>query len=274
MFWDLRVRSVSFARWCAPVSRALVPLAFLACLGGPARAQTKTTASAFVVGGNPVRVEHFLPAGPGKHPAVLLLPSSEGMAERDAAAYRYAARFLARKGYVALLVHYFDSTNITRIDRKDIDERGFRAWMGAVREAVRHAAGLPEVDHERIGLVGFSLGACLALAVAGEEGGPRVAAVIDLFGCLPQEAAGSAAGLPPTLVLHGDADEVVKVEEAHALARLLKQHGRKFEVKIYPKRGHLFLGAGPLDPDVNDAWGLSLDFLARHLRTPGGGRAR
>jgi carboxymethylenebutenolidase len=251
----------------------MVALAVLACLSGPARAETKK-ASAFVVGSNPVRVEHFLPAGAGPHPAVLLLHGSEGMPERDAATYRYAARLLAGKGYVALLVHYFDSTNITRIDRKDIDARRFRAWMGAVREAVQHAAGLPEVDRERIGLVGFSLGACLALAVAGEQGGPRVAAVVDLFGRLPQELAGSAAGLPPTLVLHGDADTVVKVEEALALAKLLTQHGRTFEVKIYQKRGHLFGGANPLDPDVNDAWARSLDFLARHLRQPGVGRAR
>jgi dienelactone hydrolase len=203
MFWNLRTRSASFARWHALVGRALVALAVLPCLSGPARAETKATASAFVVGGNPVRVEHFLPAGAGQHPAVLLLPSSEGMAERDAATYRYAARLLARQGYVALLVHYFDSTNITRVDRKDIDARRFRAWMGAVRGAVRHTAGLPAVDRERIGLVGISLGACLALAVAGEEGGPRVAAVVDLFGCLPQKLAGSAAGLPPTLVLQG-----------------------------------------------------------------------
>jgi carboxymethylenebutenolidase len=253
----------------------MVALAVLACLNGPARAETKTTASAFVVGGNPVRVEHFLPAGAGKHPAVILLHSSEGMPCRDAATYRFAARVLAQKGYVALLVHYFDSTDTKRIDREDIDAKLFREWMGAVRGAVQHAAGLPEVDSERIGLVGFSLGACLALAVAGEDGGPRVAAVVDLFGCLPDGLSGNAAGLPPTLVLHGGADTVVKVEKAHALAKLLKGHGRTFEVKIYAQRGHLFEGgAGPFDPDVKDAWARSLDFLARHLRQPRVARAR
>lgn len=274
MFRSLRTRPIPFARWYAPVSRALVPLAVLACLGGPVRAENKAPASAFVVGGKPIRVEHFVPAGAGKHPAVILLHSSEGLPDRDAATYRYAARVLAGKGYVALLVHYFDSTDTRRIDREDIDERLFRAWMGAVRGAVQHAAGLPEVDRERIGLVGFSLGACLALAVAGEEGGPRVAAVVDLFGCLPDELAGNAARLPPTLVLHGNADTVVKAEKAHALAKLLKQHGRTFEVKVYDKRGHLFNGAGPLDPDVHNAWARSLNFLARHLRRPGEPRAR
>jgi dienelactone hydrolase len=165
MFRSLHAES--FARWYALVGRALLALAVLPCLSGPARAQTKALAGAFVVGGAPVRVEHFLPAGAGKHPAVILLHSSEGMPERDAATYRYAARLLARKGYVALLVHYFDSTNITRIDRQDINETLFRAWMGAVRAAVRHAAGLPQEGRARVGPVGFAPGACLALSVAG-----------------------------------------------------------------------------------------------------------
>jgi carboxymethylenebutenolidase len=232
---------------------------------GPARAETKATASAFVVGGNPVRVEHFLPAGAGKHPAVLLLHSCEGMPERDAATYRYVARLLARKGYVALLVHYFDSTGTKRIDPKDIDEKLFRAWMGVVQGAVQHAAGLPEVDPARVGLVGFSLGACLALAVAGQAGGPPVAAVVDLFGCLPDELAGNAARLPPTLVLHGGADTVVGVEKALALEGLLKKHGCPFEIKIYDTQEHLF-GAKMVSLDALDAQDRALDFLAKHLK--------
>jgi dienelactone hydrolase len=144
-----------------------------------------------------------------------------------------------------------------------------------VRAAVRHAAGPPEVDRARVGLVGFSLGACLALAVAGEAGGPGVAAVIDLFGYLPDELGRNAARLPPALVLHGGADKVVEVEKALALESLLKKHGRTAdEVKIYDKQGHLFQGVGLLQPDVLDAWERSLDFLARHLRRAAAARAR
>ena len=55
--------------------------------------------------------------------------------------------------------------------------------------AVRHAAGLPEEDRARVGPVGSSLGASLALAVAGQAGGPHVAAVVELFGYLPDKPA-------------------------------------------------------------------------------------
>jgi carboxymethylenebutenolidase len=263
-----------FAHRYALVARILVTLAVLACLAGPARAEVKTSTSSFLVGGKPVRVVYFMPDKAGKHSTVLLLHGSEGLSAKDAPRYHDVARALARKGYVALLVHYFDSTDTKRIDPRDIDERLFRAWVGAVRAAVRHAAGPPEVDRARVGLVGFSLGGCLALAVAGEDGGPQVAAVVDLFGYLPDELAQRAARLPPTLVLHGGADKVVEVEKARALERLLEKHGRPVEVKIYDKQGHLFQGAGLLHPDVLDAWERSLDFLARHLRRAAAARAR
>ena len=249
-------QAVPFARWYALVGRALAPLAALPCLAGPAWAETKATTSSFVIGGKPVQVEHFTPEKTGKHPTVLLPHSSEGLPEKGAVIYRDVARVLARQGYVALLVHYFEGTGTKRIDPKDIDEKLFRAWMGVVQGAVQHAAGLPEVDRERVGLVGFSLGACLALAVAGQEGGPPVAAVVDLFGCLPEELAANAARLPPTLVLHGGADQVVGVEKALALEGLLKKHGRAFEVKIYDKQEHLF-GAQLLSLDALDGVSVS-----------------
>jgi carboxymethylenebutenolidase len=255
----------SFARWYVLVGRALVPLAALACLAGPARAEVKTSTSSFIVGGKPVRVEHFTPDRPGKHPAVLLLHGSAGLPKQDADLYCYLARLLAQKGYVALLVHYFDSTGTAWIAPRDIDDKLFRAWMGAVQGAVQHAAGLPGVDRKRVGLVGFSLGACLALAVAGQAGAPPVAAVVDLFGCLPEELAGNAARLPPTLVLHGGADQVVGVEKALALERLLQKHDREFEIQIYDKQEHLF-GAKMLSQDALDAQSRTLKFLAKYLK--------
>jgi acetyl esterase/lipase len=94
--------------------------------------------------------------------------------------------------------------------------------------------------------------------VAGEAGGPGVAAVIDLFGCLPDELGRNAARLPPTLVLHGGADKVVKVEKALALEGLLERHGRAFEIKIYDKQEHLF-GAQMLSLDALDAQRRALE---------------
>ena len=132
-----------------------------------------------------------------------------------------------------------------------------------MRDAVTYVAGQPGVDQDRIAVVGFSLGASLALAAAGEDA--RIKAVVDVFGPMPA-GADKAARTPPVLILHGDRDRVVPVENAHRLEALLKKRGVPHEIKIYPDQGHGFHG-----PAQIDAAGRILAFLDRHLR--GGGRS-
>ena len=45
-------------------------------------------------------------------------------------------------------------------------------------------------------------------------------------------------GLPPTLILHGDADQTIPVEIARAFHRALQETGSPSELKVYPGRGH------------------------------------
>ena len=55
--------------------------------------------------------------------------------------------------------------------------------MRTVGVAITFAAQPPSVDPDRIGLLGFSLGAYLALSVTWVE--PRVKAVVEFFGGMP-----------------------------------------------------------------------------------------
>jgi dienelactone hydrolase len=71
-----------------------------------------------------------------------------------------------------------------------------------VRDAVAYARSLRNVDAESIGLVGISLGAFLALAVAAEED-LRIAAVVNFFGGMPRPLR-RVKSLPPMLVLGTD----------------------------------------------------------------------
>jgi carboxymethylenebutenolidase len=226
--------------------------------------EAKDTTSAFTVAGRPVRMEQFAPQAEGKQPAVILLHGSGGLPERDHRVYRHVARALARAGYVALLVHYFDSTGTEQIEPAQIDKKLFLTWKDTVQGALRHAATLPGVDPKRIGMVGFSLGACLSLAAAGEAQ-THVAAVVELFGCLPEEFGDSARRMPPTLIVHGSADSVVPVDKARRLEKLLQEHRRTYEIKIYEGQDHVF-GGRMLSAEVLDAQKRTLDFLARHLK--------
>ncbi|MDB5349099.1 MAG: dienelactone hydrolase [Planctomycetota bacterium] len=215
------------------------------------------TSESFESHGKKIAVDRFAPKTPGKHPAVVILHGSGGLQGRGG--YDVAARGLARRGYVALIPHYFDRTGTTIALPKTMKDE-FTPWMETVADTVGFAAGRAEVDAAKIGLVGFSLGGYLSLSTATHD--PRIKVIVDYFGGLPKELHERAGKLPPTLILHGDADPIVPVHEAHTLEGLLKTHKILHEVKIYPGLGHGFSGT-----TGDDAARRALAFLDTHLKT-------
>src|SRR5205823_8192282 len=131
--------------------------------------------------------------------------------------YRDLARQLARGGRLALLLHYLEGAG-GGVRRLAQSPAHFLTWMQNVADAVGYATSQPCADRGRVGLVGFSLGAYLALSVAAQD--ERVAAVVDCFGGLPDVFAPGVQRMPPVLILHGDADGLVPVTEALKLQRL------------------------------------------------------
>jgi dienelactone hydrolase len=95
--------------------------------------------------------------------------------------------------------------------------------MQAVADAITHASAPPGAGGQPVGLIGFSLGAYLALSVAAQDA--RVGAVVECLGGLPGLLAPGLRTMPPVLILHGGADPLVPVSEARALVRLLRDRG-------------------------------------------------
>ena len=272
-------------RWNSQVSRMVKTVSgsqdsrritriFLVCISAlalalpaPAAEAVKKSTEKFTVGDKSIEVEVFTPSTPGPHPVVVMLPGSEGL-EQCGPAFRLGAQLLANEGYVTLLVHYFDRTGTKQIKPEAITKQLFDAWAETVRAALAYAAKRPNVDKEHIGVIGFSLGACLALSVTGQGDRP-VTAVVDWFGKLPVELHGQVKRLPPTLIIHGGADKTVPVAEAHALAELLKSKKLPYEIRIYEKQEHLFQ-TEPFGKDACDARKQTLGFLAKHLKPEAG----
>jgi dienelactone hydrolase len=207
--------------------------------------------------GKSISVERFEPKEAGKHPAVLVLPGSGGIIV-GGPAFRGFARALARRGYVAHVIHYFDLTGTIIADRSTMTAR-FPEWLLAVADGVTNMANQPNVDSKRLGVAGFSLGGYLAVALAVFD--PRVAAVVDYFGGLPEPLRDAVKSLPPTLILHGDADKIVPVAEARTLESLCRARNVVHEMRIYPGQGHFFLG-----DDDRDATRRALGFLDTHVK--------
>jgi len=190
----------------------------------------------FVSGGKTIPIDCFIPKSdrePSGFPAIIALHGSGG--GHDSLAE--IARPLAAKGFCVYVPHYFDRTGTVEAQMPGMF-LNFLLWMKTLWDVVSLIAQQPAVNGERIGVLGFSLGAYLALSLGSIDA--RVKAVAEYFGGLPREIRPFIRRLPPTLILHGDADTVVPVAEAFSLEEALKERKVPYELEIYPGEGHHF----------------------------------
>lgn len=196
--------------------------------------------SFFLSGGKEIQIEHYASGKPGLRPAILLVHGSGGPLR----GIDPFARQAAGMGVHVFVVHYFDRTGHTWVSPTIIKDF-FMQWLDTLHEGLSYIMAQPSVDQQRIGLLGFSLGGVLCLALATQE--PGIAAVAQLFGGLPEHFMQDAGKLPPVLILHGGRDTVVPMVEAEKLEAVLKQHQVPYEMKIYRDQGHHFTGLAQVD---------------------------
>jgi carboxymethylenebutenolidase len=211
----------------------------------------------FDSGGRSIRVDEFVPSGNEQRlPAVIGLHGSGGghysMAE--------PAGLLAGQGFAVYVLHYFDRTGTTSVDGLATIARNYPAWMKTLWDAVSFVAHQPQVDPDRIALLGFSLGAYLAISAAAIDS--RIQAVVEFFGGLPKEMKIFMRRLCPMLILHGADDKTVPVAEAYHLQQVLEKKQIPYEMQIYPGVGHGFSGEVWRDAGLR-----SLAFLNKYLAT-------
>jgi carboxymethylenebutenolidase len=195
-------------------------------------------------GGRDIRIERYLPAGGKRHPAVLFLHGGGGVGAGAGDPVRVLARNFARRGYVVTIPHFFDQNGIRWADHDTID-REFVTWMHTVNAAITYTRGLPEVDPDRVGLLGWSLGASLGLEVSATF--PHVAAVVGNCGGMAWFVVDRMKSMPPTLLLDGGNDPNYPAHLARKLAQRLREKGVEVESVIYPGQGHGFSGDAAID---------------------------
>ncbi len=221
----------------------------------------RVTKTRFPSGRDKVAVDLFEPAEEGRFPAVVLLHGTHGP-RRGEPYYLAMAEDLARHGYVALFVRYYDRGRRGRGNRSQ--------WAESIRYALDYACSLPDVDQERLALVGYSQGAFLALNYGPSDG--RLMAVVAYYGGLsPGFFPPAEEVFPPTLLLHGTADRIVPVRRSLETFDWLRQHNKPVDLIVYPGVGHGFTlhERGGWDEVAGaDAWSRTLAFLDFHLKYP------
>ena len=211
--------------------------------------------TSFESGGKSIGLDTFLPEAKGQLlPAVIGLHGSGG----GHASMADPASLLAEQGFAVYVLHYFDRTGTSEIDGLQTIFRHFPVWMKTLWDAVSFVARQPQIDPERIGLLGFSLGAYLALSAAAID--PRIRAVVEFFGGMPKEMKFFTRRLCPVLILHGEQDKTVPVAEAYHLQQVLEKKQIAYEMQIYPGAGHGFSGE-----TWRDAGLRTLAFLEKYL---------
>jgi carboxymethylenebutenolidase len=233
----------------------------------PICAHAESVRGEFQSGGKAVAHWHCAPPGAGPYPAVILLHGA-GYSILASEDFEAMCAKLADQGYYADYLEYYSRTNPGTPRLKPDIATQFPIWLEEIHDLIASMRKNPAVDSERIALMGFSMGAYLALTYAAQHP-DDVSAVVDYYGGLPRAFDKDVSEMPPVLILHGDADTMVPISEARALDAALARAARPHQMHIYPGTPHGFnFESTPVydKTDAEDAWRSSLKFLDDYVK--------
>lgn len=209
-----------------------------------------------------VDVTFFRARGDSPRASVLLLHGANGFDSQIANYNRYAAA-LADAGLDAYLVFYYSPGDWQRLTRgDDIFAKRFLSWTKLVSDLAADIRKRPDASG-KIGLVGFSNGGTLSGGTAALD--PTISAAVIYYGAVPFPLETPVERLPPLLILHGDADAIIPIDQGRRLADLATSLKGKPEMVTYPGERHGF-GSRIDDANGADALARTIGFLKRELQ--------
>ena len=243
------------------------------------------------IDGNSLRLDLYLPEK-GLNPPLFVWIHGGGWTHGDKSQVNSAVVGLATAGFAVASLNY-RLGGITLHPKQVEDIKGAVRWLRANAKQYGYHA-------RRVGVGGGSSGAHLALllglsggvtSLEGEVGdhlseSSRVQAIVDLYGPsdlqafaevkprfrrdTPEDIQRSASPLrylsqddPPLLILHGDQDGVVPLDQSRLLHERYQQAGLISELHVLHGAGH---GGRPFKDQAS--YELIKDFLTRYLRDP------
>lgn len=183
--------------------------------------------------------------------------------------FRQVCDRLAEAGFVALAPDLYAGTTADTVEAAAdlIDKRDSAAMAARAEAGLRTLRAHPAVRGDRLGAVGFSMGASWALALAGDHGdifGP----VVLFYGTNPADFSTTSASFQGHFAEH---DEWEPIEGVRQMEADMRAAGRAVELHLYPGVGHWFVE--PNRPEYSPAaaelaWQRALVFLRDGLEQP------
>jgi len=198
----------------------------------------------------------FRPQGEGPFPALVLAHQCGGLNNPSTGWQNFSMLEWAKKavdrGYVVLLIDQLTQRGVPTRCKGKSGGLNFARATKDVLQAADHLRGLEFVDRNRIGVVGYSFGAMLALLSSSERWGKtlaptsRFSAAVSFYpGCFtirpgrgePYEIVNADLNRP-TLVLLGGKDGDTPAWECIKRLEIAKRKGSLVEWHLYPDATH------------------------------------
>ena len=205
-------------------------------------------------------------------PALVLCHHREGVDEFTID----AAKKLASVGYLTAVPNFYhrrprdEEWQASRKTMQDVQV------VDDLKAAKNFLQELPDVDAERIGIIGHCMGG--RTAFIGAAALPKLKAAVILYGghLFKIEGKGSLPPIEyvknirtPILGLYGDEDHVIPLEEIRRVMAVLDRENIRSQFHIYRGAGHAFQDFSRPDhyrkDASDDAWQRTFAFLAKHL---------
>lgn len=209
-----------------------------------------------------------LPAagGEAKKPALIVIQEWWGVDDW----IREQNRRFAGQGYVALAPDLYRGRLAKSPEEAHELMRGMpedRA-MADLKASIDYLSSRPDVDPNRIGVIGWCMGGGYALALATADA--RVKGTVINYGRLVTDSSAITKISAPILGNFGSADRGIPAEDVKKFGADLTKYGKLGDIKIYEGVGHAFMNPNNKEgynaAAAQDAWQRIDSFFGRTLR--------
>lgn len=214
-----------------------------------------------------VVVEHFAQDANTQRPAVIILSGSRGF---TSPAYDEIGQVFGAAGLDAYLVHLLSPADLKAIANAGNASARIRYyakrlpdWLASMQAVIADLGARPR-HAGKVGVLGISLGAQTAAAVAASTGRSNIGALVLVDGGFPNDSPPPQHALPPLQLIWGSADRVFPLSTGQKLLQTAQTLGGTASLEVYPGGAHDFFLL-PGNAEAQAARQSAAAFLARQL---------
>jgi carboxymethylenebutenolidase len=206
------------------------------------------------------------PEGTGPFPAILVIHEIFGLNEN----IKDIARRFADEGYAALAIDLFAGRNKVVCMFRFFGQLQFNPLNNSsiddLKAGLSYLAGLPEVDGERLGAIGFCMGGGFASAWACKDN--RLKAIAPYYGVSPRPIEAIQRSCP---VVGSYPNGDFTTSHGHKIEAGLEKYDIPHDIKFYQGARHSFFNdKGPTynAAAAQDSWSRVLAFFQQYVAAP------